>query len=254
MKNKGVITIPVERNDDVRKYFDSIAVEYSDQHGNPDQLLKYRVGLLKKETLIRKSDEILEICCGPGDHIIALADFARRGVGIDFSPEMIQVANKRILKNELPERLVFQVDDATKLDSLDNESFDIVICVGSLEHIPDKTSVIESVYRVLKPSGRFVCLTVNGGYLWYTGIAPILNFNTHHFSSDKFLKIRDVEAMLSKSLFVRKRIGYWSFVPRGDMPSGIGLIFNFLDGVGRFLKIGQLRGGIFFTIIKQNKL
>ena len=98
MKNRGVLTIPVERNDDVRKYFDSIAHEYIDQHGNPDLLLKYRVGLLKNEALIRDSDVILEICCGTGDHLMALAEFARSGVGVDFSPMMVEVANTRILE------------------------------------------------------------------------------------------------------------------------------------------------------------
>ena len=250
MKNRGVLTIPVAGNEDVRNYFDGIAHEYSDQHGNPDQLLKYRVGLLKKETLIRESDVILEVCCGPGDHLMALAEFARTGVGIDFSPGMIEVAGSRILKKELHEKIVFRVDNAIRLDSLENESVDKAICVGSLEHIPDKAAVIEAVYRVLKPSGRFVCLTVNGGYFWYTRIAPLLNFNTRHFSSDKFLRRRDIETILSKSLFVQEKIGYWSFVPLGDMPAGIGLIFKFLDLMGRLLKIRQLRGGIFFTIIK----
>jgi ubiquinone/menaquinone biosynthesis C-methylase UbiE len=250
MKNRGVSTIPVERNDDVRKYFDSIAHEYSDQHGNPDQLLKYRTGILKNEALIRESDVILELCCGTGDHILALAEFSGRGVGIDFSPEMVKVANKRILQKELQNKIVCQVDNAVKLDSLKNESFDKAVCVGSLEHIPDKASVIEAVFRVLKPSGRFVCLTVNGDYVWYTKIAPLLNYNTHHFTSDNFLKRRDIETLLGSSFFITEKIGYWSFVPRGDMPYGIGVIFKFLDLMGRFLKIGQLRGGIFFTLRK----
>ena len=103
MKNRGVLTIPVERNDDVRKYFDSIAHEYSDQHGNPDHLLKYRVGILKKEALIRVSDVILELCCGTGDHIMVLAEFARRGVGIHFCPRWYEVANTRILKKDFRE-------------------------------------------------------------------------------------------------------------------------------------------------------
>ncbi len=250
MKNRGVLTIPVEKNDDVRKYFDSIAHEYSDQHGNPDQLLKYRVGILKKEASIRESDVILELCCGTGDHIIALAEFTSRGVGIDFSPEMVQVANARILKKEIQGKTICQVDNATRLDSLENESFDKAFCVGSLEHIPDKAAVIEAVFRVLKPSGRFICLTVNGDYLWYTRIAPLLNFSTRHFSSDKFLRRNDIETILSKTLFVQEKIGYWSFVPRGDMPSAIGFIFRFLDLIGRFLRIAQLRGGIFFTLSK----
>jgi ubiquinone/menaquinone biosynthesis C-methylase UbiE len=250
MKNRGVNTIPVAGNDDVKNYFDSIAHEYSDQHGNPDQLLRYRVDILKKEALIRDSDVILELCCGPGDHIIALAEFARRGVGIDFSAEMVRVATARILQQGLQEKIVCQVDNAVRLDSLKNDSVDKAVCVGSLEHIPDKAAVIEAAFRVLKPSGRFVCLTVNGDYIWYTKIAPLLHYNTRHFSSDNFLCRRDIETMLDKSLFVKEKIGYWSFVPRGDMPAVAGLIFKFLDLLGRLLKTGHLRGGIFFTLRK----
>jgi ubiquinone/menaquinone biosynthesis C-methylase UbiE len=250
MKNRGVLTIPVERNEDVRKYFDSIAYEYIDQHGNPDQLLKYRIDILKKEALITGNDVVLELCCGTGDHIMALAEIAGGGVGIDFSPNMVEVANTRIIKRGLLGKVACQVDDATGLNTLASDSFDKVICVGSLEHIPDKKAVIEAVFRVLKPSGIFACLTVHGGYLWYTKIAPFLHFNTHHFSSDIFLRRSDIETLLDESLFVQKRIGYWSFVPRGDMPPGIGHIFKFLDLLGRYFKVGKLRGGIFFTVIK----
>src|SRR6266702_3643553 len=101
MKYRGVISTQVERTEDVQEFFDGIAHEYADQHGNPDKLLKYRLNILKKEAFIRDTDVILELCCGTGDHLMALAEVAARAVGIDLSPKMVEVANTRIVQSKL---------------------------------------------------------------------------------------------------------------------------------------------------------
>ena len=42
-----------------------------------------------------------------------------------------------------------------------NENFDNVICFSVLEHVPSLTFVIEEIYRVLKPNGRFIVALPN---------------------------------------------------------------------------------------------
>jgi ubiquinone/menaquinone biosynthesis C-methylase UbiE len=61
--------------------------------------------------------------------------------------------------------IVFQVDDAHALSSIEDNSVDIVINIESAFHYSDKPSFLRQVNRVLKPGGSFV-------------IADILSRNT----------------------------------------------------------------------------
>ena len=49
----------------------------------------------------------------------------------------------------------FVVGDCEKLPFAEN-SFDVVICCESFHHYPDPQAFFNSVYRVLRPNGRFV--------------------------------------------------------------------------------------------------
>ena len=70
----------------------------------------------------------------------------------------------------------FKVDDAEKLKAIADESIDLAICIGALEHMLDKRAVLASTYRVLKFGGRFICLTLPADYVWYQAIVPLLGF------------------------------------------------------------------------------
>ena len=102
---------------------------------------RYRIDLLRKLACLKGNEVVLEMCCGTGDHLLALQNEFKKGIGIDFSPEMIRNAVSRISPSDQIIDLSFRVDDATLLQSIDNESIDVAICVGSLEHIPDKKDV-----------------------------------------------------------------------------------------------------------------
>lgn len=47
------------------------------------------------------------------------------------------------------------VGDITKTD-FDNETWDVVICVQTMEHIPNIWDISDEVYRILKPGGYFI--------------------------------------------------------------------------------------------------
>lgn len=249
-KPYGVRTKDVKKPDDIRSFFDDIARDYTDMHGNPGRLLRYRSKLLIREACLQGNETLVEIGCGTGDHILGVGKEVQKRIGVDFSPEMIRRANTRILGTELTSSISFQVDDATRLKTISDSSVDVVFCVGSLEHIPDKAAVFASVNRVLKPGGRFICLTVNGGYLWYHTIAPLLRYNTHHLSTDQFLIRNDIIQLASEAGFKSQRIGYWSFIPCGDMPPLAEFLFRMLDMAGRLFRVASFRGGISFTIVR----
>ncbi len=225
----------------VREFFDRLAAKYRDTHGDPDRLLADRVAILRWAGGFSRSDRVLEIGCGTGDHLAALAPFVGSGVGVDVSPPMIRAARRRAGRTA---RLSFRVDEAERLATLAEASFDRVLCVGALEHMSDQAAVLASVHRVLVPGGRFVCLTVNGGCLWYTTLAPFLGLDTRHLSTDHFLRAREAAALARGAGFTEVGTGWWSFVPRGDMPRPAAAAMTALDRLGAFLGIGAWRGGL----------
>jgi SAM-dependent methyltransferase len=101
-----------------------------------------------------------------------------------------------------------------------------------------------SVFRVLKPGGRFVCLTPNGHYLWYRWLAPLLGLETRHLSTDGFLSRRQLERLLQEVGYRNLYLDYWTFIPRGDMQPLHAALLHVLDRIGRLMAPDRLRGGL----------
>ncbi len=240
LRPRGVRPEPARTAEDVRAFFDRIASEYADSHGDPGRLLRYRARLLRRWARLDGDELVVEIGCGTGDHILSLAKRCASGVGVDFSSAMIRRARERAPDGKVS----FRVDDATRLETFGRAEADVVVCVGSLEHVPDKRAVFAAVRRILKPGGRFVCLTVNGGYLWHRTVAPLLGFGTRHIATDRFLSQAQAAALASSAGFKTVATRFWSFVPRGDVPPGISGLLEAIDVMGRLLGVGAFRGGL----------
>jgi SAM-dependent methyltransferase len=74
--------------------------------------------------------------------------------GIDASKKLIDIAQK---KNEPFSHCIrFLLGDASRLDQLSLDSFDVVVCNMALMFIKRYEETIQEVARVLKPQGLFV--------------------------------------------------------------------------------------------------
>jgi SAM-dependent methyltransferase len=248
---RKLVTTQVHSSEDIRDFFDDFAHAYSERHGHPDRLLNYRVALIKRYARACNDDVVLDVGCGNGHHLFALAGEIGRGIGVDLSPAMIEVARERLRDSPWQDKLAFVSDDGERLGTLAEDSIDLAMCVGALEHMLNKSAVLANAYRILKPRGRFFCLTLNGGYFWYQALAPLLGLETKHLSTDRFLKRDELARLLTEAGFRRIEVGYWTFIPRGDMPSVLGLICRGLDIIGRVLRINSLRGGLWVCAWKQ---
>ena len=229
---------------DVRAFFDACAEHYAETHGDPAGLLRYRLSLIRTRARFRPTDVVLEIGCGNGLHLLALADSFGRGIGVDLSPAMLRVARRHVAGSPWHTKLRFTVDMAERLHSVADASVDVVFSVGALEHMLDKVRALANAFRVLKPGGRFVCLTPNGRYLWYRWLASWFGLETRHLSTDRFLSRGQLDHLLREAGFQDLAFSYWTFIPRGDMHPLHAALLGVLDRVGRIAASDVLRGGL----------
>jgi ubiquinone/menaquinone biosynthesis C-methylase UbiE len=96
--------------------------------------------------------DTLEIAVGTG---LNLPRYPRdvRLTGIDISPEMLAIAEKRATRLERP--IDLREGDAHHLN-FPEASFDTVVCTYSLCNIPDPRHAVGEMERVLRPSGKVV--------------------------------------------------------------------------------------------------
>ncbi|MEE9167065.1 MAG: methyltransferase domain-containing protein [Candidatus Neomarinimicrobiota bacterium] len=237
-------TTPAHTPADIRAFFDSTARNYTEQHGDAEKLLRYRITLIKSAANIRPGRVVLDIGCGPGHHLLAICNGMAKGVGIDFSPAMIEAANRRLAASFPRPNVTFQLDNSEELRTVPDQSVNVALCVGALEHMVDQSKVLKNVHRVLKPGGRFLCLTPNSDYVWYSRIAPALGKETRHLSTDRFLTREELLLFLLNAGFERVSIACWTFIPKGDMHLLTGMGLQVADAIGRIFNLNALRGGL----------
>jgi ubiquinone/menaquinone biosynthesis C-methylase UbiE len=242
---RGVATTPSDNTTDIRTFFDQLAsVGAHERHGHAQRLLEYRLALVRSLARPGSTDVVLDLGCGNGHHLLALGPELARGIGIDVSPGMIELARARLRRSPGSAPLAFEVDDAEELKRIPDQSIDLAICIGALEHMLDKQAVLASIHRVLKCGGRFFCLTLNADYVWYRTLAPLLGFATKHLASDRMLTQGEFSALLDEAGFCCNRFATWTFIPKGDVPGVVAFLLTVLDAVGRHARLDSVRGGL----------
>ena len=92
---------------------------------------------------IAPGDRVLEVGCGQGHLTKALADRGVDIVGIDANPQAAEVAGNGLVRHMVAEALEF-----------DDETFDYVVAVHAIEHIPPLEEALREMVRVLVHGGR----------------------------------------------------------------------------------------------------
>jgi SAM-dependent methyltransferase len=110
----------------------------------------------------RPGERTLEIGAGLGEHLDAEPDFAKeRYVALEIRGEMAVSIRSR------DPRVDVIVGDCQQHMPFDDGSFDRVLAIHVLEHLPDLPSALNEIARVLRPTGRFVAVIPCEGGLAY---------------------------------------------------------------------------------------
>ena len=118
---------------------------------------------------------VLDYGCGPGEDTVILASKGASVVGIDISPDLIEVARKRAAINNL--QIDFRVASAYQTGLPDN-SVDVVFAHANLHHL-DLDLARREVLRVLKPDGTLVVQEPVRDSRTYAFLRKLVPFTRH---------------------------------------------------------------------------
>ena len=153
---------------------------------------------------------LLDVGCGPATFLKVLAEKDFKTFGVDYSSAMIEVAKERCRG----QKISFQVANACNLPFEEN-SFDIVICLGVFQTVENQMAALKEINRVLKKEGIFIMTTLNKfslGSILKKNNPEVLRFNPYKFKK-----------MVEKENFYEVKIkGIYFF------PQSLSFITNFI--------------------------
>jgi len=161
---------------------------------------------------------ILDVACGTGGVMAQVARYCPATtclIGVDFTPAMLQVGQRRLATTIQASRLHLCAGDAQCLPYPDG-SFDVITMMFGVRNFDDPAAGLAECYRVLRPGG-YVCLveftwprgrglqSVYSGYLRY--LLPLIawplcgEWAAYRYLRDSVLAFRpqsDLTALLQR--------------------------------------------------------
>ena len=107
------------------------------------------------DSLIGKQSSVLELGCGVGYYGMYLTDKCREYLGVDIIPENVERFAERI-KAANCANLSVKTGDAICLNFIPTETYDVVLVLGPMYHLPpkDRELVFKESVRVCKLGGK----------------------------------------------------------------------------------------------------
>jgi SAM-dependent methyltransferase len=99
--------------------------------------------------------QVLDLGCGDGTTAVPAAQLGADVLGVDIASNLVAAGNARAEALGLA-NLTFQEGDASDLDELEDESFDLVVSVFGAMFAPRPFDVAKELVRVTRPGGRIV--------------------------------------------------------------------------------------------------
>jgi SAM-dependent methyltransferase len=118
-----------------------------------------------------RAKTVLDLGCGTGENIIPLLERGARVIGMDISPDLIAIAQKRLSGANLEATLSAGDAYAT---GLPDESVDVIFCMALIHHLDIKL-VRDEMWRVLRKRGVIILrepIRFSSSYAWARSLLP----------------------------------------------------------------------------------
>ncbi len=132
---------------------------------------------------------VLDIGCGTGRHLVFLAPWIAEGVGIDFAPRMIERARANAAAAGI-NHVRYATAEASALEQKSLGEFDLILLIGTLEHVMQPAKVLEAARNVLAAGGRVVVIMPHRANLFFLLRRLRRGGNGPVFSSDSMYDVR----------------------------------------------------------------
>lgn len=155
------MNIEYSRQDTVKEYF-STRSEYWNNLYNPSgsEDLFTRFELSKRKDIVFSliseipADHLssaLDLGCGAGHYLAQLAMMNLDCTGVDISDEMLDLTRDKLVSQSTPG--VKLVQSNCNNIPIQDQSFDLILCVGLLEYLDNEDDTLREIKRLLTPGG-----------------------------------------------------------------------------------------------------
>jgi len=167
---------------------------------------------------LRAGARLLDVACGSGGPALHLARLTGCDVvGVELYEEAVEAGNRAAREARLDKQATFVQADGAEVLPFKSGSFDAVLCIDAINHLPDRPKVLSDWARLLKPAGR----------LLFTDPVVV----TGMVSADE--------------IAVRASIGFFLFLPLGEnerllAEAGVGVV-NVEDSTAHLADVARRR-------------
>lgn len=153
------------QKEQIRGMFDSIAPDY-DRLNHILSLGADRSWRKRSVNAVACPDRprrFLDLACGTGDYSLALARAMHpdsRITGVDISQGMLEIMKRKVLENNLEDKITVINADAASLPFPDS-SFNCVTIAFGIRNFQDRGAALREILRVLDKGGQLVILELS---------------------------------------------------------------------------------------------
>ena len=159
-----------------------------------------------------RGKQVADIGCGGGLLAERLAKAGASVVGIDAAAHAIEIARRHAQDADLA--LDYHCEDVHTYSQQHPASYDVVVCMELLEHVPDPWALVADCVHLLRPGGSLIASTLNrtpqAFALAIVGAEYLLNLlprGTHRY--DQFIRPSELaRAMRDLGLVVADTRGF----------------------------------------------
>ena len=221
-----------------------------------DLKMIYHIKLKKLFDMIEKEGRMLDIGCGTCWYSINAAKSGYDVTGMDLSGYAVKIGKKvgKCLGDQICKKCDFLLGDAEN-PPFKEESFDCVLYLNILEHLPDPEMGIKEISRVLKPGGYVILATdLKKGFLTLDWLHKTITPRRYEarqsrwgHDEERFFDLDELKELLERKGLLTERIVYTESLV-GVLYDSILLRLIFTKNISDSMV--KINNHIFFPIIR----
>lgn len=143
----------MNEHEEIKSFYDTVYYKNASATVSASNHLRALAG-----RFVSPGQQVLDVACGTGNWLLAATEKGAQPSGIDLSTRAIDICRQNIPEGE------FHAGPGESLPFEDGR-FDLITCLGSLEHFLDPVAAVKEMVRVSKDDARFIILVPNADFL-----------------------------------------------------------------------------------------